>query len=46
MAKDDLTGNMPTELMIDWFESNSIVTGVNSDYFNAAMYYAGTVFPV
>ena len=46
MAKDDLTGNMPTELMLEWFESNSIVTGINSDYFNAAMYYAGTVFPV
>ncbi len=46
MAKDELTGNMPTELMLEWFESNSVLTGINSDYFNAAMYYAGTVFPV
>ena len=46
MAKDELTGNMPTELMLEWIESNSVLTGINSDYFNAAMYYAGTVFPV
>ena len=29
MAKDDLTGNMPTEKMLDWFHSNAIETGVN-----------------
>jgi hydroxymethylglutaryl-CoA lyase len=31
MAKDDLTGNMPTEKMLDWFLSNAIVTGVNME---------------
>jgi hydroxymethylglutaryl-CoA lyase len=46
MAKDELTGNMPTELMLEWFDEQSIETGINSDYFNAAMYYAGTVFPM
>jgi hydroxymethylglutaryl-CoA lyase len=31
MAKDDLTGNMPTEKMLDWFLSNAIETGVNME---------------
>ena len=26
MAKDDLTGNMPTELMLEWFSENNIET--------------------
>ena len=46
MAKDDLTGNMPTELMLEWFDQHEIATGINQAYFNAAMYYAGNVFPV
>ena len=46
MAKDDLTGNMPTELMLEWFDEHDIATGINQAYFNAAMYYAGNVFPV
>jgi hydroxymethylglutaryl-CoA lyase len=46
MAEDELTGNMPTEQMLEWFDEHSIETGINADYFNAAMYYAGTVFPL
>lgn len=46
MAKDELTGNMPTELMLEWFDEHEITTGINAAYFDAAMYYAGTVFPV
>ncbi|MCE2682080.1 MAG: hydroxymethylglutaryl-CoA lyase [Flavobacteriia bacterium] len=46
MANDDLTGNMPTELMLEWFDQHEIATGINQAYFNAAMYYAGNVFPV
>jgi hydroxymethylglutaryl-CoA lyase len=45
MAKDDLTGNMPTELMLDWFDSNEIETGIDSSQFNVAMSKALQVFP-
>lgn len=45
MASDNLTGNMPTEIMLDWFHSNSIKTGVNSEYFNQSLTKALTVFP-
>jgi hydroxymethylglutaryl-CoA lyase len=45
MATDDLTGNMPTERMIEWFIDNEIETGVNMEPFNTAMTKALTVFP-
>ena len=45
MAKDDLTGNMPTERMIEWFIDNEIETGVDMELFNVAMTKALTVFP-
>lgn len=45
MAKDDLTGNMPTELMLDWFNSNNIETGIDSMKFEKAMAKALAVFP-
>lgn len=45
MAKDDLTGNMPTELMVDWFNENGIETGLNQEEFNKAQAQALTVFP-
>lgn len=45
MATDDLTGNMPTEKMIEWFVDNEIETGVDSTLFNKAMNKALTVFP-
>ncbi|MGB0915489.1 MAG: hydroxymethylglutaryl-CoA lyase, partial [Crocinitomicaceae bacterium] len=45
MAKDDLTGNMPTELMLDWFHSNEIETGIDKIQFEKAMQKALTVFP-
>lgn len=45
MAKDDLTGNMPTERMIEWFLDNEIETGVDTELFNVAMNKALTVFP-
>ena len=31
MAKNDLTGNMPTEKMLAWFSENKIETGVDLD---------------
>lgn len=46
MAKDDLTGNMPTEIMVDWFHENKIDTGLNTEEFLKAQAQALTVFPV
>lgn len=44
MATDDLTGNMPTEIMLDWFEENSIKTGINKENFNEALLISSTIF--
>jgi hydroxymethylglutaryl-CoA lyase len=46
MAKDDLTGNMPTEKMLEWFDEQSIVTGIDTALFNKAMMEAAMVFPL
>jgi len=45
MATDDLTGNMPTELMKGWFDSQAIDTGLVNDSFEKAMQKAISVFP-
>jgi len=45
MATDDLTGNMPTELMLEWFNSNQIDTFVNQQSFDVAYRNAINVFP-
>lgn len=45
MAKDELTGNMPTEIMLDYFNSNHITTDINSDEFKKSMELAVNVFP-
>ena len=45
MAKDDLTGNMPTENMLFYFLDEGIDTGVDLDAFREAMAMAGSVFP-
>lgn len=44
MAKDDLTGNMPTELMLDWFNGKGIETGINNERFSDALLASGRVF--
>ncbi|MEN9997994.1 MAG: hypothetical protein RI922_984 [Bacteroidota bacterium] len=46
MAKDDLTGNMPTEVMLDWFNQNGISTGINSEQLNRALFESKMVFPM
>lgn len=46
MAKDDLTGNMPTELMLEWFSENKIETNINNDAFQSSYQKALSVFPV
>lgn len=44
MAKDDLTGNMPTEKMIEYFESKGISTGLNMEAFAESMRISQTIF--
>lgn len=44
MARDELTGNMPTEKMLSYFTSNQIETGVNWMAFEAAFNKAKDLF--
>jgi hydroxymethylglutaryl-CoA lyase len=46
MAKDDLTGNMPTENIIEYFKSNNINHGLNLQEFDQSMLHATNVFPI
>ena len=45
MAIDDLTGNMPTENLINYFNKNNITTGLNKEAFSQSMIDALNVFP-
>ncbi len=45
MAKDDLTGNMPTENLIRYCEDNQIDTGIDSNLFDEALGMVLNVFP-
>ena len=44
MAKDELTGNMATEKMLDYFKSNEVETGLNMDKFEEVLQMAPSVF--
>ena len=44
MAKDDLTGNMPTEQMVVYFKEQGVLD-LNEEAFFKSMEMAGTVFP-
>ena len=44
MAKDELTGNMPTEKMLSYFTSKKVETGVNWMAFEAAFNKANDLF--
>ena len=44
MAKDELTGNMPTEKLLSYFTSNKVATGVNWMAFEAAYNKAKDLF--
>jgi hydroxymethylglutaryl-CoA lyase len=46
MATDALTGNMPTEKLLEWLEVNSIPTGIDAKHFEKAYLQAGQVFPI
>ncbi len=41
---DKLTGNMPTENIIDFFTEKNIETGIREDYFLRALKKANEVF--
>lgn len=44
MAKDELTGNMPTEQMLDWFKEKGIETGVDNSRFSEAFVTSSKIF--
>lgn len=44
MAKDDLTGNMPTEKLLEWFLNNQIQTNVHQAAFEHAFELSSTIF--
>jgi len=44
MAKDDLTGNMPTEKLINYFSEKQLSTGLNLAHFESAYNKATQVF--
>lgn len=44
MAKDDLTGNMPTEVMLEWFSDQGIGTGIDSNNLQKALQASKMVF--
>ncbi|MCB0402138.1 MAG: hydroxymethylglutaryl-CoA lyase, partial [Flavobacteriales bacterium] len=46
MAKDDLTGNMPTENMVQYFNQHRIECNINPELFNQALTAATGVFPI
>lgn len=45
MAANDLTGNMPTELMLQWFQENGIETGIENQEFKQAYEMSSSIFP-
>lgn len=44
MAADELTGNMPTERMIEWFKRTEVSTGIRAEALEKAMVEAGLIF--
>jgi hydroxymethylglutaryl-CoA lyase len=44
MAKDDLTGNIATENLVGYLQSQDIVAGLNLDKLQEAMDYSGRIF--
>lgn len=44
MAKDELTGNMPTERMLDWFKEKGVETGIDNTRFSEAFVTSSKIF--
>ena len=46
MAKDDLTGNMPMEHMVDYFMKQGVLDGFDNEAFADSMKLATSTFPI
>ena len=46
MAKDDLTGNMPTEKVVDYFDGLEVDLGLNKILFKESMRMVPEIFPM
>lgn len=46
MAKNDLTGNMPTELLLDYFSNNNIDNQINKIEFQKSFDLSASIFPL
>ena len=45
MASNELTGNMPTEIMLNWFDKKDISTGIDTKSFDTSLQLALSIFP-
>ena len=45
MASNELTGNMPTEIMLNWFDKKDISTGIDAKSFDTSLQLALSIFP-
>jgi hydroxymethylglutaryl-CoA lyase len=46
MAKDDLTGNMPTEVVLNFFSGHKIESGINMLNFEKTFEFSSRIFNV
>jgi hydroxymethylglutaryl-CoA lyase len=46
MAKDDLTGNMPTERVLQFLEEKGMETGINRNAWSEALLLSSQTFPI
>jgi hydroxymethylglutaryl-CoA lyase len=44
MAKDDLTGNLPTEALLAWFNERSILTPIDKNAFQESYDFSSRIF--
>jgi hydroxymethylglutaryl-CoA lyase len=44
MAKDDLTGNLPTELLLRWLNDHNVYLGIREDEFTQAYDFSARIF--
>lgn len=45
MAKDELVGNLPTEMVVDYLRSKGVITGLNESELAKSLAVAGEIFP-
>lgn len=44
MAKDDLTGNLPTEALLNWFKEQSVQHPISTEAFDEAYQFSSRIF--